>query len=279
MDIDNNIDLLIDIALKEDIGSGDITTSSIIDENFLSEALILAGEELIISGIDVGKRVFEKLDADIVFTSLKYEGCKVVDGDIVARLKGRTASILKGERVALNFMQHLSGIATLTSKYAAKTKNEKTKILDTRKTTPGMRLLEKRAVKSGGGENHRLGLFDMILIKDNHITAAGSIERAVELAKANNKGNFKIEVEVEDMIEVAKAIQVNADIIMLDNMSVDEMEKAISYIDGRAKVEISGNVSLEKLDMLVALEPDYISVGKITHSAPSVDLSLEFLPD
>jgi len=279
MDLKKTIDRLVEIALDEDIGSGDITTSSLIDENATSNAIILAKENLILSGIDVARRVFYKLDPDLNFASEKDEGDNIGTGEVIARLNGRTASILSGERVALNFLQHLSGVATLTSKYSIKTVGTKTKILDTRKTTPGMRLLEKRAVKSGGGENHRIGLFDMILIKDNHITAAGSIEKAVFLAKSKTNGTVKIEVEVENMIQVKQAIEANADIIMLDNMSIREMGKAIAFIGERAKVEISGNVNLDRLDCLIALKPDYISVGKITHSAPSVDISMEFLPD
>src|SRR4030042_2980662 len=233
MNLEKHIEKLIDLALEEDIGTGDITTNAIIDKRSESEAIILAGETLIVSGIDVTRRVFEKRDADIVFTSLKEDGDKAEDGEIIARLTGRTAPILSGERVAINFLQHLSGIATLTSKYAEKTLNTKTKILDTRKTTPGMRSLEKRAVKSGGGENHRIGLYDMVLIKENHIIAAGSITKAVELAREDTKGNVKIEVETECLIEVTEAIQAKADIIMLDNMSIEDMEKAIKLIEGR----------------------------------------------
>ncbi|MBU1627267.1 carboxylating nicotinate-nucleotide diphosphorylase [bacterium] len=279
MQLENSIEKLIDLALQEDIGSGDITTNAIIDKNSVSGALILAGEDLIVSGIDVARRVYEKLDGDIVFTVSKKEGDRAEEGEIIARLIGRTAPILSGERVSINFLQHLSGISTLTSRYAEKTKNTRTKILDTRKTTPGMRILEKRAVKSGGGENHRIGLYDMVLIKENHIIASGSIIKAVELARQHTQGNIKIEVETEDLIEVTEAIQAKADIIMLDNMSIEDMGKAIKLIDSRAKVEVSGNVTFEQLDKIIALGPDYISIGKLTHSAPAVDISLEFIPN
>jgi len=279
MDIEAQIARLVAIALEEDIGEGDVTTDAIVDRSRVNEAFVIAGQDLILSGLDVAQKVFERLNRKIHFIHIKEEGDRVREGELIARMKGAAADILAGERTALNFLQHLSGIATLTSKYVERIKNTKTKILDTRKTTPGMRLLEKRAVRAGGGENHRIGLFDMILIKENHVTAAGSISKAVELARAKHGDRYKIEVEAEDMIGVLEALKANADIIMLDNMSIGDMEDAINRIKGKAKVEISGNVSLDNLERIAALEPDFISVGKITHSAPAVDISLEFISD
>lgn len=267
------IDKLIDIALEEDIYSGDITTENLIPEGESGKAKITAKQNGIISGIGIAEKVFKKLDVSLIWNPLKSDGDAVIEGETVIEFEGKLRALLTGERTALNFMQRMSGVASLTSLYVKELEAAKTKLLDTRKTIPGMRLLDKYAVLSGGGVNHRMGLFDMVMIKDNHIKAAGSITNAVVMIRPKIKKSIKIEVETTDLDEVREAIEAGADIIMLDNMKTEMMHKAVNLINGKAKTEASGNVTLERLKEIAAAGVDYISTGAVTHSAKTLDLS------
>lgn len=267
---------LIELALSEDIGKGDLTSEAIIDEDLLAKGIIAAKEEGVIAGLEIAKMVFCQLDPNLVFESSFKDGNKVMRGEEVVTLKGKVKSILSGERTALNFLQRLSGIATLTSKYQEKIKDTDVKILDTRKTAPGLRALEKYAVKMGGGENHRMGLFDMILIKENHIKAVGGISKAIEKAKAKYP-NEKIEVETKNLDELKEAVNLEVDWIMLDNMSIDEMKKAVKVIRSskkETKIEASGRIDLNNVREVALTGINFISVGALTHSAPALDFSL-----
>ena len=274
--IDDKIRHLIESSLSEDIGKGDLTSEAIIDEDLLAKGMIVAKEEGVIAGLEIAKMVFCQWDPNLVFESSFKDGGKVMRGEEVATLKGRVKSILSGERTALNFLQRLSGIATLTSKYAEKIKDTGVKILDTRKTTPGLRALEKYAVKMGGGENHRMGLFDMILIKENHIKAGGNISKAIQKVKAKYP-NEKVEVETKNLDEVREAVSSEVDWIMLDNMSIDEMKKAVKVIRSskrEIKIEASGRIDLNNVREVALTGINFISVGALTHSAPALDFSL-----
>jgi nicotinate-nucleotide pyrophosphorylase (carboxylating) len=274
--IDDKIRHLIELALGEDVGKGDLTSEAIIDQDLLVKVAIVAKEEGIIAGLEIAKTVFQKLDPTLVFESSFKDGNKLIKKDIVATIKGRARSILSAERTALNFLQRLSGIATLTSTYVERIKDTRVKILDTRKTTPGLRALEKYAVKIGGGENHRMGLFDMILIKENHIKAVGDISWAIQKTKAKYP-NEKIEVETRNLDEVKEAVKSGADWIMLDNMSIEEMKKAVKVIRSsqrEIKIEASGRVDLDNVREIALTGVDFISVGALTHSAPALDFSL-----
>jgi nicotinate-nucleotide pyrophosphorylase (carboxylating) len=274
--IDDKIRHLIEWSLSEDIGKGDLTSEAIIEQDLLTEGTIVANEEGVIAGLEIAKMVFHQLDPNLVFESSFKDGNRVMRKEEVATLKGSVRSILSGERTALNFLQRLSGIATLTSKYVEKIKDTEGKILDTRKTTPGLRTLEKYAVKMGGGENHRMGLFDMILIKDNHIKAVGNISRAIQKAKAKYPKE-RIEVETKNLDEVAEAVNSGADWIMLDNMSVEEMKKAVKVIRSsprKIKIEASGRIDLNNVREVALTGVNFISVGALTHSAPALDFSL-----
>jgi nicotinate-nucleotide pyrophosphorylase (carboxylating) len=263
-------------ALEEDIGQGDVTTNLLIPEDRKSKAYCIAKENFVLAGLPFALEVFMILDHSILFNTLYNDGSKVKKGNIIAEISGKTCVILKGERVSLNILQRLSGIATLTNRYVEKTRGLKAKIVDTRKTTPCHRFMEKYAVKVGGGYNHRFGLFDGILIKDNHIKTLGSIKKAVREAK---KGHhlFKIEVEVKNLKELKEAIESGADIIMLDNMSVRDMKEAVKIAKGRVMLEASGNISLENVREVAETGVDLISVGALTHSAPAVDISLKIV--
>jgi nicotinate-nucleotide pyrophosphorylase (carboxylating) len=277
--IDDKIRHLIEWSLSEDIGKGDLTSEAIIEQDLLTEGTIVAKEEGVIAGLEIAKTVFHHLDPNLVFESSFKDGSRVIRGEEVATLKGSVRSILSGERTALNFLQRLSGIATLTSKYVEKIKDTEVKILDTRKTTPGLRALEKYAVKMGGGENHRMGLFDMILIKENHIKAVGSISKAIQKAIAKYP-NERIEVETKNLDEVADAVNSGADWIMLDNMSVEETKKAVKIIRSskkEIKIEASGRIDLNNVREVALTGVNFISVGALTHSAPALDLSLLLL--
>ena len=268
-------DKLIEIALMEDIGDGDVTTSSIVSTPLKATARLLAKEELILAGIDIFHRVYKKLDAQLEFIKHFEDGDNVSQGRVIGEVSGDVAAILKGERIALNFLQRLSGIATLTHRFVTKVTSYPVKILDTRKTTPGWRALEKYAVKMGGGENHRFGLFDAVLIKDNHIRAAGGIGEAVRRVKGKVPHDFKIEVETSNLQEVKEALNSDVDTIMLDNMSTDMMEKAVAMINKRVLVEASGNTGLDNIEEIASTGVDFISVGALTHSAKAVDISLQ----
>ena len=263
-------------ALKEDVGTGDITTLSCIPEENHSEAYFLAKEDGVICGIDIAAKVFYLVDERIVLIPKMRDGDSVKKGDIIAELIGPSRGILTGERVALNLMQRLSGTSTETTKAVNEVLGTKTKICDTRKSTPGLRVLEKYAVRVGGGHNHRFNLSDGVLIKDNHIAAAGGIKAAIEAARAVVPHVMKIEVETETLDEVRQALDAGADIIMLDNMSNELMAQAVSLIGGRALTEASGNMGEKVLLEVAKTGVDYISIGALTHSVKSLDISLKF---
>ncbi|MDH7513163.1 MAG: carboxylating nicotinate-nucleotide diphosphorylase [Clostridiales bacterium] len=270
------IDPLIESALREDMPEGDITSESVVPPDSVSRAVIVAKEAGVLAGVDVAGRVFEKIDQTIKFQKVFEDGQDFQPGDILARLEGNSISLLKGERTALNFLQRLSGIATKTRHYVDAVAGTRTKILDTRKTTPTLRLLEKYAVRMGGGVNHRFSLSDMVLIKDNHLRLAGSITQAVRRAKEKAKPGVKIEVEVTNFAEAKEAVEAGASMIMLDNMSMSGMKQVLDWVKGRVPVEVSGKVSLRKARGIAGLGVDYISVGGLTHSFSSVDISMEF---
>ena len=270
------LDKLIMNALSEDVGTGDITTESTIPETARAHGLYKAKESGVLCGIGVAARVFELIDRDIEFTPLKRDGDRIEKGEIIAEVRGKATNVLTGERVGLNLMQRMSGIATRTAEAVAQVEGTGAKICDTRKTTPGLRVVEKYAVKVGGGTNHRFNLADGILIKDNHIVAAGSITNAVRVARANAPHTLKIEVEVETFDELNEALDVGADIIMLDNMSCEDMKKAVGIVNGRAVTEASGNMGDRNLKEVADCGVDLISIGALTHSVRSLDISLKF---
>lgn len=272
-----NADELILGALKEDISSEDVTTNAVMREYQKGRVELICKEDGILAGLCVFKRVFELLDCDTEFEMYFNDGDAVKKGDVIAIIKGDIRVLLSGERTALNYLQRMSGIATYTNSIVKLLGNAKTKLLDTRKTTPNMRIFEKYAVKVGGGHNHRYNLSDGILLKDNHIAAAGSVTNAVKMAKEYAPFVRKIEVETENLDMVREAVDAGADIIMLDNMSYKAMSEAIALIDGRAETECSGNVTRENIETLIDLGVDYISSGALTHSAPILDLSLKNL--
>jgi nicotinate-nucleotide pyrophosphorylase (carboxylating) len=272
-----NLDLLIETALREDMPDGDITSENIIPPDSLSQAIILAKEDGVLAGIYVAERVFQKIDPSVSFEIHREDGAVIKKGENLADLRGLSISLLKGERTALNFLQRLSGIATETNRFAQILRKTKTKVLDTRKTTPGLRSLEKYAVKMGGGENHRLSLSDMVLIKDNHLKIIGSISEAVMLAKKKISPGIKIEVEATCLEEVKEAVNSGADIIMLDNMPFNKMKEAVDWVKGRALIEVSGNVTRSEAEKIAQIGVDFISVGALTHSYRSLDISMEFL--
>lgn len=273
----DRLHFLIEMALREDMPSGDITSESIISFDSTSRAEILSKEDGVLAGIDIAAEVFLKLDSSIKFTKLKKDGEKILSGVRISLIEGNSISLLKGERTALNFLQRLSGIATTTRKFVDKLSGTHTKILDTRKTTPGLRELEKYAVRMGGGKNHRMSLSDMVLIKDNHLQLVGSIADAVKKARKKVGKNFKIEVETTSLEEVKEALDSGADLIMLDNMSTGAMKEVVKFVGGRIPLEVSGNVDLNRIKELASLGVDYISVGGLTHSYCSLDISMEFL--
>lgn len=264
----------IERALEEDLGSRDVTSAVLFRERKVVSGFIKAKESFILAGIDVAREVFESVNATIIFRSMKRDGDRVEKGDTLAEMTGDIADLMIAERTALNFMQRLSGIATLTNQYVEKIRGSRARVADTRKTTPGLRALEKYAVKVGGGSNHRMGLYDGILIKDNHIAACGGIREAVSRAKLDAPHTIKVEVEVPDLNGVRDAVDAGADIIMLDNMSIEDMREAVRMIAGRALVEASGNVTLENISDVAFTGVDIISVGALTHSATAVDVSM-----
>ncbi|HSW55537.1 MAG TPA: carboxylating nicotinate-nucleotide diphosphorylase [Ignavibacteriaceae bacterium] len=265
-------------ALDEDIQSGDVTTQAVIPDSVLGNGKFLVKAIGVIAGLSVTKNVFEMVDDEIGFKVLIPDGGKVKVGDIVAEVEGKASSILTAERTALNFLQRMSGIATLTNDFVEKIKHTKAKILDTRKTVPQLRLLDKEAVKLGGGKNHRIGLFDMFLIKDNHIEIAGSITNAVNAGRnfqQKNNSNLKIEVETKNLVDVSEALSCNVEIIMLDNFDTDLMRKAVELINGKCLVEASGNINIDNVKEVAETGVDFISVGALTHSVKALDISLE----
>ena len=270
-------DKLIREELCEDISSEDVTTNSVMKEAVTGEVDLLCKEDGVIAGLKVFERVFHLLDENVKVEFYCKDGDKVKNGQLMAKVKGDIRVLLSGERVALNYLQRMSGIATYTNAVAALLEGTKTKLLDTRKTTPNMRIFEKYAVRVGGGYNHRYNLSDGVLLKDNHIGAAGSVTKAIEMAKEYAPFVRKIEVEVENLDMVKEAVEAGADIIMLDNMTPEEMQEAIQIIDGRAETECSGNVTKENIGRVTSLGVDYISSGALTHSAPILDISLKNL--
>lgn len=272
-----NVDELLLQALREDITSEDITTNSVMRGPKKGTVQLICKQDGIIAGLFVFQRVFELLDKAVEVEFFCQDGDQVKKGDLMAVVTGDIRALLSGERVALNYLQRMSGIATYTKSIARLLEESKTKLLDTRKTTPNMRIFEKYAVKVGGGYNHRYNLSDGILLKDNHIGAAGSVKRAVEMAKEYAPFVRKIEVEVENLDMVREAVEAGADIIMLDNMTPEMMREAIQIIDGRAETECSGNVTRENVERLLTIGVDYISCGALTHSAPILDISMKNL--
>lgn len=271
------VDHLILEALREDISSEDVTTNSVMKEAIKGEVELICKQDGVIAGLDVFKRVFELLDNNVNTEFYCKDGDEVNNGQLLGKVTGDIRVLLSGERVALNYLQRMSGIATYTNQVAKLLNGSKTKLLDTRKTTPNMRIFEKYAVRVGGGYNHRYNLSDGILLKDNHIGAAGSVTKAVQMAKEYAPFVRKIEVEVENMDMVKEAVAAGADIIMLDNMTPQDMKEAVKYINGRAETECSGNVTKENIENLVSIGVDYISSGALTHSAPILDISLKNL--
>ena len=272
-----NADELILSALREDITSEDITTNSVMREYQLGEVELICKQDGVIAGLDVFKRTFELLDSKTEVTFTKKDGDSVKNGDKIGVVRGDIRVLLSGERTALNYLQRMSGIATYTRSIADLLKGSKTKLLDTRKSTPNTRVFEKYAVKVGGGYNHRYNLSDGILLKDNHIGAAGGVKEAVQMAKEYAPFVRKIEIEVENIDMLKEALDAGADIIMLDNMSVEDMKEAVKLVSGKAETECSGNVTKENVERLVDIGVDYISSGALTHSSPILDLSLKNL--
>ena len=270
-------DPIIDAALLEDMPEGDITSEGLIPADARSEAIFLAKEDGVLAGLPVARRVFEKIDPAIEFDEKFQDGAAFRKFDILAAVEGPTMALLKGERTALNFLQHLSGVATATRLFVDAVAGTEAKILDTRKTTPGLRLLEKYAVKTGGGTNHRLSLSDMVLIKDNHLRYVGSVAEAVRRARAAVRPGVRVEVEAADLAQVRDALAAGADMIMLDNMAIETMREAVTLAAGRVPLEASGNMSLDRVRAVAETGVDFISVGALTHSARAVDICLEFL--
>ncbi|MBI2981247.1 MAG: carboxylating nicotinate-nucleotide diphosphorylase [Deltaproteobacteria bacterium] len=285
----DQIQMLIEIALQEDVGTGDITTEALFGDQAIEKSgVILAKQDLVIAGLEIAKRVFLTVDHHLTWQRYFEDGALVKKGQKVAEISGRFDSILKGERVALNFLQHLSGIATLTRQFVEKVKKQPVKILDTRKTTPGMRALEKHAVRVGGGKNHRLGLYDRFLIKDNHLEAV-SISEAIRRAKEKNPNRVPIQIEVDAIEQIEEAINAGADILLLDNFSPRELKRVVKMVRDRVgarsprpgggtpplRIEASGGITLENVADYAKTGVDFISIGALTHSARAVDLSLE----
>jgi len=264
---------LIELALAEDVGDGDITTDNIIPSGIRRKAKMVAKANGVVAGLPVAEMVFRKLDPNLIWNELTPDGSKVKNGDVMVEFEGSYRALLTGERTALNFLQRLSGIATMSAIYADAVKDFQTVILDTRKTLPGFNKLDKYAVKTGGASNHRIGLHDMAMIKDNHIEVAGGIAAAVKAIRNSIEHGIKIEVETNSLAQVQEAIDAKVDIIMLDNMDMETMRKSVELIAGRAKVEASGNITLERLRDVAATGVDYISIGALTHSVTALDIS------
>ncbi len=274
---ENLIDKLIDLGLEEDINTGDVTTDSIIPESMNAVATMTAKQEGVVSGLEIVKRVFDRFQSGVVFTAYFKNGDFVKKGDVILKVEASYPTLLKGERLSLNIFQRMCGIATETSKYVKELEGFNTELLDTRKTAPGLRVLDKMAVKDGGGTNHRMGLYDMAMIKDNHIKMAGGITKAVEQVRSHIPSSIKVEVETTNLAEVDEAIAAGADIIMLDNMDNATMTKAVEVIkaSGKAiKTEASGNMSIPRLKEVAATGVDFISVGALTHTVKGMDISM-----
>jgi nicotinate-nucleotide pyrophosphorylase (carboxylating) len=276
-DLQRAIEAVIEAALREDMPEGDATSESLVPPDARSEAYFLAKEDGVVAGLDVAARVFARIDPSTIFIERFKDGAAFRQGDKLARVKGPTLALLKGERTALNFLQRLSGIATATRRFVDAVAGTKARILDTRKTTPGLRLLEKYAVRTGGGTNHRLSLSDMVLIKDNHLHFVGSVAEAVRRARAKVRPGVKIEVEAASLLQVREALAAGADWIMLDNMPLETMSQAVGLAGGRVPLEASGNMSLDRIRAVAETGVDFISVGALTHSARAIDISMDFV--
>ena len=270
----NKIHSLIENALREDIGAGDITTNALIPDSMYTTATMTAKADGIVAGLDVARAVFDFLSPLIEWNPRVQDGDKISKGDLLVEMSGPFRALLTGERLALNFLQRMSGIATMTSLFVDQIADTGTKILDTRKTVPGLRLLDKYAVKAGGGENHRIGLYDMVLIKDNHIKVAGGIRKAVSQIRDQVPPEIKIEVETTNLAEVLEALEMKSDIIMLDNMTNELMKECVAVINHQAKVEASGNMNLQRVKEVAATGVDFISIGALTHSVTALDISM-----
>ncbi len=268
------LDRIIENALLEDIHTGDITTQAVVPNQRHAKALLIAKESLVLAGIQVAERVFTILDPEVIFKRHFNDGDRVANGEVLAELSGDASCLLQGERVALNLLQRMCGTATLTACYVEKVNGTKVRIVDTRKTTPGLRVLEKYAVRIGGGINHRTGLYDGVLIKENHIAAAGGITEAISRARAYIPHTLKIEIETETLLQVDEALSAGAEIIMLDNMDIPTMYQAVALVAGRAQLEASGGVSLDTVRGIADTGVDIISVGALTHSARAMDISM-----
>jgi nicotinate-nucleotide pyrophosphorylase (carboxylating) len=277
--LNNSIDKLVRMALIEDIGSGDRTTSILVDPELRGHAKVIANETLIVAGIHPFVKSFQFLSSEIEFLVLSKQGAVLHAGETLAELIGPYSTLLTGERTALNFLQHLCGIATMTYSFSEKIKHFDAVLLDTRKTTPGWRVLEKEAVCLGGGTNHRMGLFDAVLIKENHIAACGGIRNAVEKVKKVKNPHIFVEIEVKNIKELEEAIDAGPDMIMLDNMSVEDMKKAVKITGGRIPLEASGNVTIVSIENIASTGVNYISAGAVTHSAGAVDISMNIEPE
>jgi len=267
---------LIDLALAEDLPAGDVTSDCVVPEGAVSRAVFMAKESGQLAGIDVAALVFAKIDGRVRFEKNGEDGRAVSFGDILARVEGPAQALLKAERTSLNFLQRLSGIATATGAFVQAVRGTRTRILDTRKTTPGWRALEKYAVRMGGGVNHRMSLSDMILVKDNHIALAGSVEEALRRVRARAPAGMAVEVEVRSLEQAQKAVEGGATMVMLDNMAAEEMREVVDWVAGRVPVEASGRMGLDRVGAVARLGVDYISVGALTHSFRALDISLEF---
>ncbi len=276
-DYPQEVDAVLELALREDIGSGDVTTDSIVPEDAVLTGEIRAKGSGVVSGMGLSCAVFRKLDPDCAWEEIVHDGDRVSPGDALARVTGRSRAILSAERTALNILQKMSGISTLTSLFVEAVADSGVKIKDTRKTLPGLRWISKYAVAAGGGHNHRAGLYDGVLIKDNHIKAAGGIAAAVAKAREGVGEDFPVEVETKTMEQVKEAVSCGADVIMLDNMDIAEIEEAVIFIDRRALVEVSGGITLENVKEMARSGVDFISVGALTHSAPCLDISFDVL--
>ena len=277
MQYEKLITKLLDLGIEEDINTGDITTESIIPESMNAVATMTAKQEGVISGLEIVKMVYDRFQSDVVFTPYFKDGDQVKKGDVILKIEATYPTLLRGERLSLNLFQRMCGIATETAKYVKELKGTTTELLDTRKTAPGLRVLDKLAVKHGGGTNHRMGLYDMAMIKDNHIKMAGGITKAVEQVRARIAEGIKIEVETTNLDEVKEAIAAGADIIMLDNMGNEAMAEAVAVIkaaDKGIKTEASGNMSIPRLIEVAATGVDYISVGALTHTVKAMDISM-----
>lgn len=277
MQYENLINKLLDLGIEEDINTGDVTTESIIPESMNAVATMTAKQDGVISGLEIVKMVYDRFQDDVVFTPYFKDGDFVKKGEVILKIEATYPTLLKGERLSLNLFQRMSGIATETAKYVRELEGTGTELLDTRKTAPGMRVIDKLAVKHGGGTNHRMGLYDMAMIKDNHIKMAGGIPKAVEQVRSKIDPSIKIEVETTNLDEVRQAIEAGADIIMLDNMSNEAMKEAVDVIKAAGKgikTEASGNMSIPRLIEVAATGVDYISVGALTHTVKAMDISM-----